>query len=508
MSAQPLARAFRQIGGMTAASRLLGFGRDIVFAALLGAGPAADAFLVALKLPNMFRRLTAEGALANAFVPAFAAARQDDGDEAAMALAGETQTTLALVLVALVILGEIFMPSIIGVLAPGFAETPDRMAAAVSLARITFPYLPMISLVAFWSAIANADGRFMTAAAVPIIFNLCLIAGALMIPGADGWLAGEKAMPLAVALLAAGVLQMGMMARLLRRTKRMPSWRWPRLAAPVRRMWRQFSVASAGAVAMQVNLIVDLVLASLLPVGAISWLYFADRVAQLPLGVIGVALGTALLPRLSAQLRAGDGAAARQSLAGAIQLAAFLVLPAAVALITIAPKIAGGLFGYGAFSEAAITASAAALMAYAIGMPAHIMVKIMQPAFYAGGRGGFVLGVSIAAVAANIALSLSLMPFLGHVGLALATSLSGLFAATALAVALARRGQLQLPAAGLILRICLASAAMLAVLLAVSGKLPGLPAAAELAILVAAGGGSYLASAAGLGAVPRQLLRR
>ena len=508
MSAQPLARAFRQIGGMTAASRLLGFGRDIVFAALLGAGPAADAFLVALKLPNMFRRLTAEGALANAFVPAFAAARQDDGDEAAMALAGETQTTLVLVLVALVILGEIFMPSIIGVLAPGFAETPDRMAAAVSLARITFPYLPMISLVAFWSAIANADGRFMTAAAVPIIFNLCLIAGALMIPVADGWLAGEKAKPLAVALLAAGVLQMGMMARLLRRTKRMPSWRWPRLAAPVRRMWRQFSVASAGAVAMQVNLIVDLVLASLLPVGAISWLYFADRVAQLPLGVIGVALGTALLPRLSAQLRARDGAAARQSLAEAIQLAAFLVLPAAVALITIAPQITGGLFGYGAFSEAAITASAAALMAYAIGMPAHIMVKIMQPAFYAGGRGGFVLGVSIAAVAANIALSLSLMPFLGHVGLALATSLSGLFAATALAVALARRGQLQLPAAGLILRICLASAAMLAVLLAVSGILPGLPAAAELAILVAAGGGSYLAVAAGLGAVPRQLLRR
>ena len=184
------------------------------------------------------------------------------------------------------------------------------------------------------------------------------------------------------------------------------------------------------------------------------------------------------------------------------------MLPAAVALITIAPQITGGLFGYGAFSEAAITASASALMAYAIGMPAHIMVKIMQPAFYAGGRGGFVLGVSIAAVAANIALSLSLMPFLGHVGLALATSLSGLFAATALAVALARRGQLQLPAAGLVLRICLASAAMLAVLLAVSGILPGLPAAAELAILVAAGGGSYLASAAGLGAVPRQLLRR
>ncbi|MEC7587513.1 MAG: lipid II flippase MurJ, partial [Pseudomonadota bacterium] len=156
MSAQPLARAFRQIGGMTAVSRVLGFVRDVVFAALLGAGPAADAFLVALKLPNMFRRLTAEGALSNAFVPAFARARREDGEAAAMALAGETQTTLTMALVAVAILGEIFMPAVIGLLAPGFADTPDRMNAAITLARVTFPYLPMISLVAFWAAIANA----------------------------------------------------------------------------------------------------------------------------------------------------------------------------------------------------------------------------------------------------------------------------------------------------------------------------------------------------------------
>lgn len=424
-----------------------------------------------------------------------------------MALAGETQTTLVMVLVALVVLGEIFMPSVISVLAPGFVQTPDRMDAAVALARVTFPYFPMISLVAFWAAIANADGRFMTAAALPVIFNICLIAGALLIPGADGWLAGEKAMPLAAALLAAGVLQMGMMARLLRRNNRMPAWRWPRFAAPVRRMWRQFSIASAGAIAQQVNLIVDLVLASLLPVGAISWLYFADRVAQLPLGVIGVALGTALLPRLSAQLRGGDEDAARNSLAEAMQLAAFLVVPAAVALVAIAPQITGGLFGYGEFSDAAIGAGAAALAAYAIGMPAHIMVKILQPAFYAGGRGGFVLGVSVAAVAANIALSLGLMPFLGHVGLALATSLSGLLAAMSLAAALARQGRLRLPAAGLMLRTGLATMVMLALLLGVGAILPDMPVAVELAILVLAGGGGYLAVAAGLGAVPRALLR-
>ena len=507
MSAQPLARAFRQIGGMTAVSRVLGFVRDVVFAALLGAGPAADAFLVALKLPNMFRRLTAEGALSNAFVPAFARARREDGEAAAMALAGETQTTLTMVLVALVILGEIFMPAVIGLLAPGFSDTPDRMNAAITLARVTFPYLPMISLVAFWAAIANADGRFMTAAAMPVIFNILLVGGALLIPVASGWLAVEKAMPLAAALLVAGLLQMAVMARLLRRTGRMPAWRWPRFAAPVRAMWRQFSVASAGAIALQVNLIVDLVLASLLPVGAISWLYFADRVAQLPLGIIGVALGTALLPRLSAQFREDDPAAARASLAEAMRLAAFLVVPAMVALIVIAPQIISGLFGYGAFSQAAVAASASALAAYAIGMPAHILVKILQPAFYATGRGGLVLGVSIAAVVANVSLSITLMPVLGHVGLALATSLSGLLAATALAAALARRGHLRLPPPIETMRTVACCLVMAAVLFGIGRLLPALPPAVELGILVIGGGGAYLVAAAALGAVPRQLFR-
>ena len=342
----------------------------------------------------------------------------------------------------------------------------------------------------------------MTAAAMPVIFNICLIGGALLIPMATGWLAIEKAMPLAAAMLAAGVLQMGMMARLLRRAGRMPKWRWPRFAAPVRAMWRQFSVASAGAIAMQVNLVIDLVLASLLPVGAISWLYFADRLAQLPLGVIGVALGTALLPRLSAQFREDDAAAARASLAEAVRLAAFLVVPAMVALIVIAPQIMAGLFGYGAFSEAAAAASASALAAYAIGMPAHILVKILQPAFYATGRGGFVLGVSIAAVAANVSLSITLMPVLGHVGLALATSLSGLLAATALAAALAPRGHLRLPPPVETIRIVAACLVMAAVLVATARLLPPVPPIIELGILVAGGGGAYLAAAVGLGAVP------
>ena len=508
MSMQPLARAFRQISGLTGVSRILGFLRDVIFATFLGAGPAADAFLVALKLPNMFRRLTAEGAMANAFVPAFTGARQKEGAPAAMALAGEVQTTLIVTLCLVVGLAEIFMPAVISAIAPGFADTPARRDAAIALARVTFPYLPLISLVAFWAAIANAHQRFMVAAAMPLIFNLCLIGGALVIPLAAGWLAVERAMPLAVALLAAGVLQLAVMAILLRRHRIMPRWRRPRFGPATRVMWRQFGIASTGAVVMQINLIIDLVLASLLTVGAISWLYFADRVAQLPLGIFGIALGTALLPRLSSQFRAGEIDAARDSLADALRFAAFLVIPAMVALIVIAPQIVDGLFRHGAFTAADAAASAAALMAYAIGMPAHILVKILQPAFYATARPGFVLKISLLAVTTNLALSLSLMPVLGHVGLALATSISGMVAAGALMTRLVRDGHMRLPAGAMLVRISGATLAMLVVLLAVRSWCADWPAVTRLAVLVAGGGGAYLAMAVALRAVPPQLLRR
>ena len=507
-----LAQAFRQISGMTGISRILGFGRDVVFAAFLGAGPAADAFLVALKLPNMFRRLTAEGALANAFVPAFSAMRRDDGDELATRLAAETQTTLMMVLLAIVLLAEFFMPAIISVLAPGFASTPDRFDAAVTLARVTFPYMPMISLVAFWAAIANANGRFMTAAAMPIIFNLFLIGGALAIPLATGWLAVEQAMPLAVALLATGVVQLAVMAVVLVRSRSMPGICLPQFGAPIRAMWRQFTVASAGAIILQINLIVDLVLASLLPVGAIAWLYYADRVAQLPLGVIGVALATALLPRLSAQFRDKDYAAARSALAEAVVFAAFLIFPATVALILIAPQIVTGLFAHGAFTMADADQSATALMAYAAGLPAHIMVKLVQPAFYANSRASFVLAVSIVTVAVNIGLSLTLMPIFGHVGLALATSVSGYVAAALLVSGLIRSRHLGMPSPAALGRIVIASLAMAAVLLGLIYGVPELTSAlgsvGSLALLVVSGGTVFLLVAWRIGAIPAQLLRR
>ena len=512
MNRGSLARAFRQISGMTGISRILGFGRDVVFAAFLGAGPAADAFLVALKLPNMFRRLTAEGALANAFVPAFSAMRRDQGDAAATRLAAETQTTLMMVLLAIVGLAEFFMPAIITVLAPGFTNTPERFDTAVTLARVTFPYMPMISLVAFWAAIANANGRFLAAAAMPIIFNLFLIVGALAIPLATGWLAVEQAMPLAVALLATGFVQLAVMGAVLVRSRSMPGICRPQFGAPIRAMWRQFTVASAGAIILQINLIVDLVLASLLPMGAIAWLYYADRVAQLPLGVIGVALATALLPRLSAQFRERDYAAARSALAEAVVFAAFLIMPATVALILIAPQIVTGLFAHGAFTMADADHSAAALMAYAMGLPAHIMVKLVQPAFYANSRAGFVLAVSIVTVTVNIGLSLTLMPIFGHVGLALATSVSGYVAAAIIVSGLIRSNHFGMPSSAALGRIVIATLAMAAALFSLIYGVPGLISAlgsvGGLALLVASGGTVFLLVAWRIGAIPAQLLRR
>ena len=300
MKGLSLGWAFRQIGSLTAVSRIMGFMRDIAFAAFLGAGGAADAFLVALKLPNMFRRLSAEGAMTNAFLPNYAAIREEHGRAAALRLAAEAQIFLIIGLCLLVIIAEIFMAELILLLAPGFADTPERLRAAIDLARITMPYLPLISIVALWAAIANAHDHFKAGAAAPIIANICFIAGALLIPLIASQMDMMRAVPVAVALLVAGLAQLGFLYWTLARIDAVPALVWPRLSDAGRKMWRNFLPAAAGAGGMQINLLIDLILASLLPVGAISWLYYADRVAQLPLGIVGIALGTALLPRLSA----------------------------------------------------------------------------------------------------------------------------------------------------------------------------------------------------------------
>ena len=507
-----LGYAFWQIGSLTAVSRVVGFFRDIAFANFLGAGPAADAFLVALKLPNMFRRLTAEGAMTNAFLPSFAKLRTEEGREAAVRLAAEVQIMLILVLFGIVILAEIFMPQILMVLAPGFAATPDRFAAAVDLGRVMMPYLPMISVVALWIAIANAHDRFMAGAAAPILANLCFIAGAISIPFFTDGLGVFQALPIAIGLLLAGLLQLAFLFFVLRRLSALPKLQWPHLSDAGRAMWRKFVPSALGAGGMQLNLLVDLILASLLPVGAISWLYYADRVAQLPLGIVGIALGTALLPRLSKAESDKQRDVVTKALDEAIIFAGFFVVPAMISLIILAGPIIEGLFVYGAFTIDDAVMAAKALSAYSAGLPGFVLVKILQPAFYALGQPGTVLKISIMTILINITGSLVLMPLFGHIGLALATSVSGLIAGLVMAVLLRRRRRLGWGCIGMIGRIFLATVIMAIVLFVFANFDPELrhflPSAFWLVAQVIFGGAAFLAAAVFFKAIPPGLLRR
>ena len=422
-----LNKVFRQIGSWTALSRVAGFMRDLVFAHFLGAGAAADAFLVAFKLPNLFRRLTAEGALTNVFLPVYSAMREEKGEARALIFASEVQTVLFLGLAVIVVILEIFMPLIMMGLAPGFAATPERLEAAIALGTITIPYLPMISLVALWSALSNSHEDFTGGAAAPVILNFSLIAAAFTIPLYQN-IAGDTGllivMPLACGVLFAGVGQMTLLQLRMRKRRINPkllSWRF---SPEARRMWVSFLPAALGAGGLQLNLLVDTILASLLNVGAISWLYYADRIAQLPLGIVGIALGTALLPRLSALEANGRSEDIAAELSSGLKTASFFVLPAAAAIIVIAEPILAGLFLSGAFTAEDVYYASLALIAYGVGLPAFVGNKILQPAFYAAGHAKLVLKLSLVSVLVNLCLSLLLMQFFAHAGLALATSIS------------------------------------------------------------------------------------
>ena len=443
-------RNFRQIGSLTALSRLLGFVRDICLAQFIGAGAAADAFLVAFKLPNLFRRLTADGAMTNAFLPVFASVRQTQGRDAALILAVEVQTMLFLVLSAIVILGEIFMPSVIAALAPGFVNDASLYEATIDLARITLPYLPMVSLVALWAAVTNAHNRFFGGAAAPVILNICLIGGALLIPVIAAIKPSETisiftlVMPLCIAVLIAGTAQMMLMQRMLAKIDAQLPYARFTLSDNSKKMWRAFVPAALGAGGLQVNLLIDMVLASLIQVGAISWLYYADRIVQLPLGIIGIALGTALLPQLSKLESEKDKTEVANRIGHSLQIAGFFAIPASVAIIIACEPIIAGLFGYGAFTASDSMMAAAALSAYGVGLIAFVVNKVFQPAFFASNRGGLVLKISLLSVAINITGSLMLMSYLGHVGLALATAIASWAGVIIMGVLLVKEGRLHL----------------------------------------------------------------
>ena len=433
-----LYRAIVTVGGFTMLSRIAGFARDILIAAMVGAGPVGDAFFVAFKIPNLFRRLFAEGAFSAAFVPLFSEALTSDGKPAARAFAGEALAALLVALGVLLAVFEIAMPWLMYALAPGFVSDPARFDLAVTLTRITFPYLIFISVVSLLGGVLNSLGKFAAAAATPVLLNLCLI-GALL---ALAPVLPTPGHALAWGVAAAGVAQLAWVTVAVWRVGALPRLRRPRLAPRVRELGRRVLPAAVGSGVAQINIAVDIILASLLPAGSISYLFFADRLTQLPLGVVGAAAGTALLPLLSRHIAAGNEDAASQDSNRAIEVALLLALPAAAALMVAAEPIVRVLFERGAFDPFATRATALAVMAYAAGVPAYVLVKVLSPCFFARGDTRTPVKIAIWALLANIVLNIALMIPLKHAGLALATALSAWLNAGLLAWLLLRRGHL------------------------------------------------------------------
>jgi putative peptidoglycan lipid II flippase len=429
-------RAVATVSGFTMISRVTGFLRDILIAALLGAGPVADAFFVAFKLPNFFRRLTAEGSFTVAFVPIFAGLLESDGKTVAIRFAEEAFAVMAAVLLAFWVAVILFMPEVMTVLAPGFVDTPERFELAVELTRLTFVYLPLISLVALLGGVLNSIGRFAAMASAPILLNLILItslavfADALRTPGHV----------LAWGVAVAGLAQFLWLLEACRRSEVLPRWRWPRWTPRIARLFRLMLPAMLGAAVVQINLLIDVILASTLPTGSVSFLYYADRVNQLPLGVVGVAIGTALLPSLSRQIRAGKDAEARDSQNRALELGMLLTLPAAAGLMVLAEPIIRALFQRGAFGAEAAGQTALALVAYASGLPAFVLIKVFQPGFFARQDTATPVKVAAFAVVLNLVLNLILMQHFAHVGLAMATAISAWANTAILALLLNWRG--------------------------------------------------------------------
>src|SRR5690349_3214798 len=430
-----LLRSVATVGSYTLLSRVFGFIRDILTAAILGAGPVADAFFVAQRLPNLFRSLFAEGAFSAAFVPLFAGTMAEHGKEVARVFAEDALAVLLAALLGFVLLGEIFMPTVMSVIAPGFGEDPAKFGLAVDLARITFPYLLFIALVALQGGVLNSVDRFAAAAATPVLLNLFLI-GALLLMDRFGWRDGRA---LAWAVTGAGLAQFLWLMFSCGRAGLALRLPLPRLTPGVRRTLAVMAPGTVGAGVTQLNLLISTALASLLPGGSVSYLYYADRLNQLPLGVVGIAVGTAILPSLSRRIRLGHLADAVTVQNRGIELALLLTLPAAIALAVLASPIFSVLFQRGAFGPADTAAAAAALAAYAAGLPAFVLIKVLAPAFFARHDTATPVKIAVTAMAINLGLTLILMRFLAHVGIALATTAAGWLNALMLLALLIRR---------------------------------------------------------------------
>jgi len=503
-----LYRGFAAVASITLLSRVLGFVRDVLIAAVLGTSAVADAFFVAFRVPNMFRRLFAEGAFDAAFIPLFAKRLHAEGPPAAQAFAGQALAGLTLVLVVFTVLAEIAMPWLMLLLAPGFASDAAKFDLAVMLARIALPYLVFMSLVALYNGVLNAFGRFAIAALAPTLLNVVLI---IVLLALVAFRSGQTTagIALAWAITASGVLQVIVVSLAAARIgMRVPIER-PHLTPDMRRL---MTLSAPGVIAggmAQLTMVISTIIATLQD-RVVSWLYYVDRIFQLPLGVIGVAIGVVLLPDLSHKLRSGDHDAVLASENRALEFALLLTMPAAIALFIASGPIMCVLFQRGAFTAADTQATAAMLSALALGLPAYVMIKVLHPSYFAREDTKTPMIYAGVAMASTAILSFVLFLAVGATGIAIASMLSGWINVGLLIATLKRRDGIK-PDQTFRRRfagICAASAVMGVVVFALVKLLDpwfaptsGLPAqGAALITLVGAGLLVYLVTAELLGA--------
>ena len=463
-----LVRSSAVVGGATMLSRILGLLRDVVLANLIGADGNADAFFVAFKIPNFLRRLFAEGAFAQAFVPVLADTREKGGREAVRELIDRVAGMLGGTLLLLTLITVMASPLVATLFAPGFLRDPEKLALTGDLIKLTFPYLLLISLTGFAGAILNSYQRFAVPALTPVILNLCLIGAAL-------WAAprfDEPVVALSLGVLVAGFAQLLFQVPALAGIGLVPRPRWAPGHEGVRRILLLMVPALFGVSVSQINLLLDTVLASLLPSGSVSWLYYSDRLTELPLGVFAIAIATVILPTLSGQRARADDPAFASTLAWAIRSVLMIAVPATLALAVLAEPLLATLFQYGAFGAEDRTMAAASLRAYTLGLGAFMLVKVLAPGFYAREDMRTPVRVGIIAMVSNMALNVAFvfplmtMFNMGHVGLALATSVSAWLNAGLLYRRLRREAVLPATTVPLkwLLQIGLASTAMTLVL--------------------------------------------
>lgn len=465
---QSLIRSSMIYSGFTLISRLFGFARDLAITYAMGASAsiAADAFNTAFAFPNLFRRIFAEGAFAAAFVPAYSKSLEQDGEEVADVLAADAMAVLAAATIVITVIAELTMPWLMHLIAPGFAAEPGKYELAVLLTRITMPYLPCMALYAHLSGVLNARNRFILSGAAPILLNLWTLV--IVLPARSAVQASELA---SIGIVAAGVSQAALLWWGVNKSGAHVGFRWPRMTAQIKALIMLAIPGALAASATQINIFISGILASQVN-GARSWLAVADRLYQLPLGLVGVAVGVALLPQLSRAVHAKDRTAAQAAMDQAMVFSMALTLPAAAAMVCIPYFLTDCLYTRGLFGQVDAHQTAGALLQYGWGVPAFVLQQLLARAFFARQDTKTPMTYSMISVATNIAFGIALYRLIGVQGIAAATSLASWVNVVLMVTTLARRDHYRpsLAATSKLIR-ALAASAILGGLLAVAAWL-------------------------------------